>query len=123
MNSCYDCILQGVWKNRIGNAILIVSKNKISKNIRIFLNKFRGYVCALSGFICLKVINFFHDFITFSLRETKRKTDVVSHVVSDVVSHVVSVAPISSGMFFYHSFHGMTSKISLNQGKGAHFYV
>ena len=59
MNCCYDCTFQGVRKNRTENAIIIVSKNKISKNIRIFLNKFSGYVCALCGFICLKVINFF----------------------------------------------------------------
>ena len=76
MNWCYDCIFQGVRKNRTGNAIIIVSKNKNSKNIRIFLNILSGYVCALCGFICLKVINFFHNFMTFNLRETKRQTRV-----------------------------------------------
>ena len=72
----YDCIFQGVRKNITGNAIIVVSKNKISKNIRIFLNKFSGYVCALYGFICLKVINFSHNFMTLNLRETKRQTSV-----------------------------------------------
>ena len=76
MNWCYDCIFQGVCKNRYGNAIIIASKIKISKNIRIFLNKFSEYVCALCGFNCLKVINFFHDFFRFNLRKTKRKNQV-----------------------------------------------
>ena len=76
MNWCYYCIFQGVWKNRNGKAIIIISKTKISKNIRTFLNKCSGYVCALCGLICLKVNNFFYDFITFNLRETKRQTRV-----------------------------------------------
>ena len=61
-------------KIRTANAIIIVSEKKISKNIRIFLNKFRGYVCVFCGFICLKVINFFNNLMTFNLRKTKRQT-------------------------------------------------
>ena len=76
MNWCYDSIFQGVQENRIGNAIIIVSKNKISKNIKVLLNKFGGYVRALCGFNCLKIINFFHNFMTFNLKETKRQTRV-----------------------------------------------
>ena len=68
MNWCYECIFQGVWNNRIGNAIIEVSKNN-----RMFLNEFSGYVCPLCNFICLKVINFFQDFIAFNLRETKKQ--------------------------------------------------
>ena len=68
MNWCYDCI----WKSRIGNAIIIISKNKISRNIRIFVNEFCGYVSAFCGFIRLRVNHFFHDFITFNLRQTKK---------------------------------------------------
>ena len=56
--------------------MIIISKNKISKNIKVFLNKFCEYVCALHDFICLKVINFFLSFIMFNLRETKRQTQV-----------------------------------------------
>ena len=72
MNWCYDCI----WKSMIGNAIIIISKNKISRNIRIFVNEFCGYVSAFCGFIRLRVNHFFHDFITFNLRQTKRQTRV-----------------------------------------------
>ena len=58
MNWCYDYIIEGFWKNRIGNAIIIISKEKMSKNIRVFLNKFCGHVCALCDFICLKLLTF-----------------------------------------------------------------
>ena len=57
-------------------AVIIICENKISKNTQISLNKFYGYYCALCGFVCLKVINSFHDFIMFNLRETKRKIRV-----------------------------------------------
>ena len=102
MNWCYDCIFQGVWKNRTGDAIIIVSKKNISKNIRIFLNKFSGYVCALCGFICLKFINFFHDFMTFNLRETKRLTRVNVFLYCNYAS----VEPI-----FHDCFHQWNSHI------------
>ena len=96
MNWCYDCIFQGVWKNRRGNSIIKISKNKISKYIRIFLNKFCGYVCALCGFICVKVISFFHDFIAFNLKETKRQTRVTTFLYCNYVR----VKPI-----IYNCFH------------------
>ena len=57
MNWCYDCIFQAVWKNRIGSTVIIIPKNKISKNLRIFLNGFCGYTCALRGFICLNPLS------------------------------------------------------------------
>ena len=96
MNWCYDCIFQGVWKKRIGNAIILISKNKISKNIKISLNKFCGYVCAFCGFICLKVINFIHDFMALNLRETKRQTRVTIFLYWNYAR----VEPI-----FYNCFH------------------
>ena len=39
------------------------------------------------------------------------------------LSHVVLVAPIFPGVFFYHSFYGMTSRFKPNEGEGVHFYV
>ena len=37
------------------------------------------------------------------------------------LSHVVLIAPIFLGIFFYHSFYGMTLKIYSNQGEGVYF--
>ena len=62
--------------NRKRNCYNQEIKIKSPKNISIFLNKFCRCVCALCGFICLKAINFFHDFIMFNLRETKRRTRI-----------------------------------------------
>ena len=89
-NWCYDCNFQGVRKNTTGNAIIVVSKNKISKNIRIFPNKFSGYVCAFCGFVCLKVINFSRNFMTLNLRETKRQPRVRVRARSLVVGDLRS---------------------------------
>ena len=112
MNWFYDCIFQGVWKNRIGNAVIIVFKNKISKNIIIFLNNFSGYVCALRGFICLKVLNFFHDFITFSLGETKRQTRVTIFLYSNYAR----VEPIFHDCFHHWITYAMTDLFHLYWG-------
>ena len=37
------------------------------------------------------------------------------------LSHMVSAAPIFLGIFFYHSFYGMTLRFLPNQGEGVHF--
>ena len=47
MNWFNDYIFQGVWKNRIRNGIIIISKNNIPQNIWFFHNKFCGYATAL----------------------------------------------------------------------------
>ena len=39
------------------------------------------------------------------------------------LSHMVSVAPIFLGIFFYHSFYGMTSRFKVKLREGVHFYV
>ena len=73
-------ILPEVRKNRTGDTIVIVTKNKISKNIRIYLNKFSGYVCAVlcvSLFVLRLLISFRISWrSTWEQLKTKRQTRV-----------------------------------------------
>ena len=75
IHKCNNCIFHRPRKHRVENANVQVFKNKISKNIRVFLNRFCRNVCALCCFICFKAACFFYDLITFNLNETKKKLE------------------------------------------------
>ena len=91
----------------------MISKNKVSQYMTIFPDKFCGYVCTLCDCICLKVMNFFHDFITFNLRETKRQT----WVTIVLCFNCARVEPI-----FYNCFHQSISYVVTVLGKPSSCY-
>ena len=78
MNWCYDCIFQGVWKYRKNNAIIKFPKTKYLKISEFSLISFVGMpvLCVALFVLVIKVVNFFHDFITFNLKEIKGQTGV-----------------------------------------------
>ena len=59
MSWCYDCIFQGVWKNGIGNAIIIIFKNKFQKISEFSLIRFVGMpVLCMALFVLRLLISF-----------------------------------------------------------------
>ena len=73
MNWCYDCIFQGVWKNTRGNAIIILSKNKISEFSLISSGAISVLCMAL---FVLRLLNSFMSSSCSTKRETQRQTRV-----------------------------------------------